>query len=110
MKFDDSQSRFVSKEIDEQFRSIIYQIIHNRETGEKIKKDDLLQVIFDLREKLGKDVITDGIIAGHSMTFLVPETFRNRFLKLLMEYSIFCRVKAMKHHQRQCRTPSTNSL
>lgn len=77
IKFCIQYSRFVSKEIDEQFRAIVYQIIHEREVVDKTPKDDLLQVILNLREKLGKDVITDGIIAGHSMTFLVPETFWN---------------------------------
>lgn len=87
--FSDNFSRFVSKEIDKQFRSIVYQIIHDREVVQKIKKDDLLQVILDLRVKLGKDVMTDGIIAGHSMTFLVSEIFWNCGIKLRIEYFIF---------------------
>lgn len=64
--------RFVSKEIDAQFRAIIDQLLQNREVDEKdVKRDDLFQVLMGLREKYGKTEFSDGIMAGHSMTFLV---------------------------------------
>jgi CRISPR/Cas system-associated protein Cas10 (large subunit of type III CRISPR-Cas system) len=64
------KKRFVSKEIDEKFRSIVYQVMHERESGNN-KRDDLFQVIMDLRAKHGKEEFTDTVVAGHSMTFLV---------------------------------------
>lgn len=62
---------FVSKEIDAKFRAIIDQLLQNREVDEKdVKRDDLFQVLMGLREKYGKTEFSDGIMAGHSMTFL----------------------------------------
>lgn len=59
--------------MDVKFRAIINQLIQAREVDEKdVKRDDMFQVLIGLREKLGRKVFTDGVIAGHSMTFLVP--------------------------------------
>lgn len=60
---------FVSKESDAQFRQIVKQVVDEREKN-NTKRDDLLQVILDLREKHGKTEYSDTVIAGHSMTFL----------------------------------------
>lgn len=60
----------VSKEVDEKFRSIVYQVMHDRESG-KVKRDDLFQVIMELRAKYGKTQFSDTNVAGHAMTFLV---------------------------------------
>ncbi|XP_070508374.1 cytochrome P450 6k1-like [Chironomus tepperi] len=60
---------FVSKESDKQFRQIVQQVIDKREL-EKSRNDDLLQVILDLREKHGRDMYSDTVVCGHSMTFL----------------------------------------
>jgi cytochrome P450 len=59
---------FVSKEIDRQFRAIVNSVVEDREKN-GTRRDDLLQVIMDLREKFDK--FTEHTIPGHSMTFLV---------------------------------------
>lgn len=70
------QFRFVSKENDEKFRRIVKQVVDDREK-KNLKRDDLLQVILDLREKYGKIQYNDTVIAGHSMTFLVSLMLSN---------------------------------
>lgn len=60
----------MSKESDRKFRSVVMQVVEDREKNNK-KRDDLLQVILDLREKHGKVEYSDTVVAGHSMTFLV---------------------------------------
>lgn len=63
-------NRFVSKEIDRQFRVIVNQVVNERDNN-GTRRDDLLQVILDLREKHGRKVFNEDLIVGHSMTFLV---------------------------------------
>ncbi|KAG5667101.1 hypothetical protein PVAND_015100 [Polypedilum vanderplanki] len=60
---------FVSSETDKKFRQIVGQVVDNREKN-KIKRDDLLQVILDLREKHGKEEWDDTAVIGNGMTFL----------------------------------------
>jgi cytochrome P450 family 6 len=62
------QVSFVPKHVDKKFREIVNQVVDGRE---KARRDDLLQVILDLREKHGKGEYDEDTIVGHSMTFLV---------------------------------------
>lgn len=52
------------------FREIVKQVVDERDSG-KVKRDDLLQVILDQRNKHGRTVYSDTVIAGHSLTFMV---------------------------------------
>jgi cytochrome P450 family 6 len=61
---------FVPKEADQKFRQIVGEVVEDREKS-GTKRDDLLQVILELREKHGKKEFDDTAIAGHGMTFLV---------------------------------------
>jgi cytochrome P450 len=60
----------VSKEIDQQFRKIVNSVVDEREK-KGIKRDDLLQVILDLRDKFGRQEFNENTVVGHCMTFLV---------------------------------------
>lgn len=46
------------------------QVVDDRDKN-VTKRDDLLQVILDLREKFGRKVFSENTICGHAMTFLV---------------------------------------
>lgn len=60
----------VSKEIDRRFREIVNSVVDERDkTGNK--RDDLLQVILDLRDKFGRVEFNENTVVGHCMTFLV---------------------------------------
>lgn len=54
-------------------RSIINQVVKERKE-EKSRRDDLLQVILDLKEKHGDNVYTENVVVGHSLTFLVSKS------------------------------------
>jgi cytochrome P450 len=56
--------------MDSQFRQIVKQVVDDRDKN-KTRRDDLIQVILDLRDKHGRTEYNDTVIAGHSMTFLV---------------------------------------
>lgn len=95
---------FVSKEIDRKFRAVVNQVVDDREKN-GTRRDDLLQVILDLRKKYGKTEFTENDIVGHSMTFLV--------CLLIVEIPTFAnsshpRLKATKPAARQCLTLSMN--
>lgn len=62
--------RFVSKDVDRQFRALVNKVVDEREKN-GTKRDDLLQVILDLREKHGRQEFNENVVVGHSMTFLV---------------------------------------
>lgn len=53
-------------------RSIINQVIKERK-DDKTRRDDLLQVILDLKEKYGEKVYTENVVVGHSLTFFVSK-------------------------------------
>lgn len=78
------QVSFVPKHVDVKFREIVNQVVEARDKN-KIRRDDLLQVILDLRDKHGKEVYDENTIVGHSMTFLVRKFYtflKNNFLDL----------------------------
>lgn len=58
--------------MDRQFRTIVNQVVDERDKN-GTRRDDLLQVILDLRDKHGKEVFNENLIVGHSMTFLVSD-------------------------------------
>lgn len=56
--------------MDRRFRAIVNQVVDSRDKNES-RRDDLLQVILDLRDKHGRDQFNENTIVGHSLTFLV---------------------------------------
>jgi hypothetical protein len=54
---------------------VVNQVVDDRDKN-KTRRDDLLQVILDLRDKHGRKEFTENVVVGHSMTFLV---WRNDF-------------------------------
>lgn len=60
----------VPKHVDTKFREIVNQVVDGRDKN-KTRRDDLLQVIMDLRDKHGKEIYDENTVVGHAMTFLV---------------------------------------
>lgn len=61
---------FVSKETDRKFRSIVNQVVDERDKSGS-RPADLLQVILDLRDKHGRVKFNENTVVGHALTFLV---------------------------------------
>lgn len=80
---------FVSKKIDREFRAIVNQVVDDREKNDK-RRDDLLQVILDLREKHGREVFNESVVCGHAMTFLTEgyETSSTTMAYTLLEMAL----------------------
>lgn len=75
---------------------MVNQVVNERDKN-KIRRDDLIQVIIDLRDKHGKVEFDEDTIVGHAMTLWVsmPPPY-------LLNLIHFFRRKATRHPAQQC--------
>lgn len=91
-----SLASFVSKDIDRKFRAIVNQVVDARDKSGS-RRDDLLQVILDLRDKHGRTRFNENIVVGHSLTFLVSFSLHQDFASTYCK-SLVGRLRNKQHH------------
>lgn len=75
---------------------MVNQVVNERDKN-KTRRDDLIQVIIDLRDKHGKVEFDEDTIVGHAMTLWVSMPPPH-----LLNLIIFFRRKATRHPAQQC--------